>query len=457
MESDGFQGFPFTNAFTSVHSALETSKAMEHDLETTYTESDVNAMNKINGPTPAQVQDPLAQFPRINLEGNEWLVKAMENVKAATFPEIHLAFDNENVAGMKSFWMAEAGCGSGRCGGGLSLVTAKAFQQQGDSRLDKNRLPDFDEAFWQFKNLLQYHSMNDRQRKRQSDINQTHGDYRPGSFFKQTHVPTHSQIGKYYGTSGGVRRFSMLEGMPIPRAVNYGGVALTRPLDILTFMFANAVPMDDIFIMGSCNGDQSPKSKKVLNVEDCKKARDWLAAVRADYYDSKNGAPKYPGAVGVVIVTWKDGFCYNRCKGNRSIDVKTMNVGAPKDMINGTDNTFPMAIGMKKAKGWDTVERVCAKDFQELETTSKPRLFFHGGVYKMIPVFFKRMAVLADRPERAVLSTTISYSSNLQRRFSVSGLIQTPRCFVDAAESLFLRERCGASKPSWGWLDALVD
>ena len=116
--------------------------------------------------------------------------------------------------------------------------------------------------------------MNGKQQKRQSDINQTHQDYRPGSFFKQTHVPTHSQIGKYYGTSGGVRRFSMLEGMPIPRAVNYGGVALTRLLDILTFMFANGVAMDDILIMGSCNGDGSPKSKKVLNVEDCKKARD---------------------------------------------------------------------------------------------------------------------------------------------------------------------------------------
>ena len=459
MESDGFQGFQVINEFTSA-SDLETSRAMramEHDLETTYKESADNAMNKINGPTPAQVEDPEAQFPRINMKGNEWLVKAMESVHLATFTEMHAAFADENVAGMKSFWMAEAGCGSGRCGGGLSLVTAKAFQQQGDSRLDCTRLPDFDEAYWQFKNLLQYHSMNDKQRRRQADINKTREEYSPGSFFKQTCVPSHRQIGKYYGTSGGVRRYSMLEGMPIPRAVNYEGVALTRPKDILTFMFANGVPMDDILIMGPCNGDRSPKSKKVLNVEDCKKARDWLAAVRADYYDSENGAPKHPGAVGVVIVTWKDGFCYNRCKGNRSIDVKTMNVGAPKDMINGTDNTFPMAIGMKKAKGWDTVERLCAKDFQELETTSKPHLFFHGVTYKMIPVFVKRFAVLADRPERAVLSSTLSYSSNLHRRFSVSGKIQTPRCYVDAVESLFLRERSGASKASWGWSDALVD
>ena len=56
-----------------------------------------------------------------------------------------------------------------------------------------------------------------------------------------------------------------------------------------------------------------------------------------------------------------------------------------------------------------------------------------------------------------MLSSTLSYLSNLHRRFSVSGKIQTPRCLVDAAESLFLREQSGASKPSWGWSDALVD
>ena len=100
---------------------------------------------------------------------------------------------------------------------------------------------------------------------------------------------------------------------------------------------------------------------------------------------------------------------------------------------------------------------MCAKSFQELETTSKPHLFFHGSTYKILPVFCKRFVVIADRPERAVLSSTLAYSSNLHRSFGFSGKIQTPRCDVDAITARLAKERSGASKTSWGWSDTLVD
>ena len=103
------------------------------------------------------------------------------------------------------------------------------------------------------------------------------------------------------------------------------------------------------------------------------------------------------------------------------------------------------------------VEHLCAKSFQELETTSKPHLFFHGSTYKILPVFCKRFVVIADRPERAVLSSTLAYSSNLHRSFGFSGKIQTPRCDVDAITARLAKERSGASKTSWGWSDTLVD
>ena len=96
------------------------TQAMEVDLETTYKETADNTMNKINGPSPAQVEDaPESMFPRVNVKGNEWLVKAMKDVRLATFADMHEVFSDEAVAGMKSFWMAELGSGQGKCGGGL--------------------------------------------------------------------------------------------------------------------------------------------------------------------------------------------------------------------------------------------------------------------------------------------------------------------------------------------------
>jgi hypothetical protein len=39
---------------------------------------------------------------------------------------------------MHDFWLAEAGTGEGRAGGGLSFLTAKAFQR------DKEDYPDYE-------------------------------------------------------------------------------------------------------------------------------------------------------------------------------------------------------------------------------------------------------------------------------------------------------------------------
>ena len=130
----------------------------------------------------------------------------------------------------------------------------------------------------------------------------------------------------------------MWENLPVPKAENVGGVAFIGPKAIMTFVMACGVPVDDILIMGpgadlSNASGPTPTKGTVLNVEDCQRARDWLAEITANHY-RKNGAPNDRKAIGVALVDWKDGFCYNRVQGNRgSIDVKTLNVGAVLDMF----------------------------------------------------------------------------------------------------------------------------
>ena len=383
---------------------------------------------------------PPVVFPRMNMEGNEWMVEATSTVPRATLAEIHAAFADQEVAHMKAFWISEFGCGPGRCGGGLCYLAAKAFQHQPDSRVNKDDLPEFTEAFWQFNNLLQYHSMNEEQRGRQAQLN---SQFKGMSFFQKTHVPTRRELSRYYGMGSA---YSMYRSLPTPTVRNLEGVAYVPPKAILTYAMANGVPNDDFLILAPHGG------AKVVNVEDCRKAREWAASVKSAY-KAENDI-EVPLAIAVVL--WKDGFCYNNCKANRSLDMMTMNCGAPKDKVNGTDNTFPVAIGLKKALGWRLVEEEVSRQFKELETVDKPIRFYNSKIEKIQAVFVKRFVFLADRPEKAAVTKSVSYSGDAHRCFSVSGKVETAKYDVEAITKLQENERAGKVRSSWNWADPYV-
>ena len=331
--------------------------AMDQDLEGTFHE---NADEAMAGDYDEQTEilHPVEVFPPVNSDGNEWLLKAMSGIQRATLAEMHDAFSSPDVNHMKTFWLAEAGSGPGKCGGGLCYLAARGFQCQPDSRLDKaeSSIPDFKEALWHFNKMLQCHSMNDGQRGRQAKLNKQSVDE---SFFKQTYLPGYHQLSRYYGTGS---QYSMYRSLPTPRSRNVTGVAYVSPMSIIAYSIANGIPNDDFLILAPKNG-----AKPVMNVEDCRKAREWAASVKARY-KPKDGEP---GPIALGAVLWKDGFCYNNCKAQRSLDVLTMSFGAPKDLINGTDNTFPVAVG------WNEVEQLLTSDFKELESEDTPRKFYN--------------------------------------------------------------------------------
>ena len=389
-------------------------------------------------------------FPELNKAGNEWLLQTTKSLKRATLAELHHAFADPQLSHMKNFWVAEHACGPGRCGGGLCYLAARASQHASDARLDKDKdiLPDFNEAHWHFKYMLQYQSMNQAQRRRQAELNRTVNSTNFGaSLFQRTSPPgDHSQLARYYGQGS---MYSMYRSLPIPRATNIDGVAYVSPKAILAHAIANGVPQDDFLILAAHKGG------KVMNIEDCRQAREWAASAKAAYR-SKNGGE--PPIIALVIVCWKDGFCYNNCKSNRSLDLMTMNLGAPKHLVNGTENTFPVAVGLKKAKGWIQVEQVFTDQMKELEmaTVDKPLMFYNGVLGKMQPVLVKRFAFLADRPERAVVTHTVAYNGDAHRNFGVSGKIETVAYNVEDITILQKEERLGTETSSWNWPDQYV-
>ena len=165
---------------------------LETDLALTFHENADDTM-AIDPKPQAGTPNP---FPELNKAGNEWLLQTTKSLKRATLAELHHAFADPQLSHMKNFWVAEHVCGPGRCGGGLVYLAARASQHASDARLDKDKdiLPDFNEAHWHFKYMLQYQSMNQAQRRRQAELNRTVNSTNFGaSLFQRTSPPRRPQ------------------------------------------------------------------------------------------------------------------------------------------------------------------------------------------------------------------------------------------------------------------------
>ena len=380
----------------------EFHEEMSKELSKTHIDNATSSMDmpKTTGPSGTS-----SQFPKISMKGNEWLAEAMADTPLATVHQIFDVFSCPELQTMKNFWVAERASGDGHCGGGLPYVAARAFQQVKDSQLDSNRFPDYDEALWQFQNLVQHHSMNEKQRLRQSHLNMALARHVPANtFLKHTFIPLTHQLGRYYGTTG---KHSMWNNLPAPKAVEVEGVAYVSPKAILTFVMANGIPIDNVLLRQQDGFIVQPD--KVHHVSQSNKAVNWINSIRADYYygsdsgapNSKNGAPKFPVVICCSLSDWCDGFGPSRTKNNRnSVDLKSFTISPPKHLVNATNNTFPVAMGLKKASGWKLVEKRFRKELEELTTSKEPILLYNGVLQKVVPYFFRQFVVMSDKQNR---------------------------------------------------------
>lgn len=435
---------------------------MERDLAMTHVENGQSSMDVTSTKVTTDINQKICCYPKIPLGGNEWLAQAMAGTNRATTQELFGAFGRPELSHMKNFWVAEHGTGEGRCGGGLIYLAARAFQQVKTSQLDPTKLPNFDEARWQFDTLVHYHSMNDKQRRRQARINKTLMDFFPRDmFFKATLLPPYNQLGRYYGNTG---QHSMWNNLPCPRAIDIDGVAYVSPRAVIAFVMANAIPIDDIFVTPDTPTIVPDHLRRVHNVDENQKSADWFRSIRENYYGSENGAPnsnlgapKFPGVVCLHLTDWTDGFDSAKVKSNRNaVDSKTFSVSAPKCLINSTDNTFAVALGLKKAKGWLKVESMFRQEIDELCQSKDPIPFYNGALEKLVPCMFKQYAVLSDKQERNGLTGTLGCGSDLHRCFGVAGKVETPSCLVPELEDMLKKQAKGTSKVTYGWSHEFV-
>ena len=357
-----------------------------------------------------------------------WLAKKLKDKPKATVTQVTQCFPTEGLTNMRNFFCGEHAIGEGFTGGGIQYLVGQAFS----GALDSNSIPSLEEAKWHIINFIQYNSMTEKQRIRQAQLSQSlmpPGSTTNSSFLKKTRNPSYKELAKYYGTGAG----SILNLLPIPPVYAIGDIAYVNPVDIIRFIFANGLDIEKIGVQDS--KFLSEPSKKVVAVADTPVVGELAKKAIKAHTDNF--------AVIAWSCDWRDGFSPANTKSNRkSVVTWTFTVSPPPSRVNSTDNTFPIATGLKKSSHWSQVEHRFRNDTSDYFADNKPLQVYHGALKKIIPVFVERIVSLEDRPERAEVTQTIQYNSNYHRCFGKVIRIDPPK-FASDDVKLYLNSQVG--------------
>ena len=423
------------------HSEMEDSSNNEQEPEPTtmHVSDDCEALPESNQPQP-QV------YPmRKSIEhGNDWLLDLTSNQSEATTEDLNEAF--EGNPNMNHFHIAEQNSPRGRCGGGLRFLVARAFYKT--ELIEKWHLPgSFNEARLQFEMFAQHQAMNDKERRRQANIHRELSKGNKGNpwvgVLTKTRIPTLSEMHGIYGRNGS---HSLWNTLPVPTFENVEGIAYCSPMEICKFMFANAVPIDNMRAhQGSKNNGKDGIRFYVSQSRACE-----------ELLKKTENTQCLP----LWCCDWRDGFGAQRTKNNRnSIVAWTLTVACPNEKINSTSNTFLMCLGLKKNKSWGKVEEKVHRDLKRMSNPLDPLKVHSLATKTMLKICLGRVAALEDRVERADATGTLSYASDHHRCFGKLLKVETARIKTKEIESYQKNEKEGNvdGKIKWGWCDQFVD
>lgn len=392
----------------------------------------------------AQPEAPIYPISEAIAFGNGWMLDFVQNQAKAAPSEVNDVFRNNK--NMMYFYAAEHQSPPGRCGGGIRYLVARAFMKT--ELVEVWRMPTLEEAKYHFEAFAQYQSMNEKQRRRHLKLLSylTREESSLKYLLTTTHNPNASDIDQYYGRQGS---HSLWNTLPIPMFQNVHSIAYASPVEIVKYLFANAVPVDDM--NSAIKSRQKKKGRAIVNVSESKSAAELLERI------SESGNKKI---IPLWATDWRDGFGPSRTKNNRnSVVAWTLTIAPPKENINATSNTFLMALGVKKNKAWPEVERMVYRELKELSKPSSPITVYSLATKTTLQVCLGRFAALEDKVERADATATISYSSDYHRCFGKILKIEAPKCAVSELQEHHRREVHGNidDQIKWGWSKGFVN
>ena len=243
--------------------------------------------------------------------------------------------------------------------------------------------------------------MTEKQKSRQCCILDNHVN---PEMFVNTYIPPQNELNAIYGNSN---QNTIWNNLPIPLVENFSGIAYVNPVNMLRYLFAHGVEMDDFTFQNI----EVPDGETTYHLSQSAFAVQWQKEIQEKY-------PDYTDATLAAFSDWKDGFGANRTKQNRKSTVAwTGTFSTPRSRINSISNTRLIALGLKKNAAWSEVEHRFEEDMRQFGNGLIPIWIFNPRLGKQVPVFVRRFACLTDKVERADYTATMACTSNYHRHF----------------------------------------
>lgn len=380
--------------------------------------------------------------------GNLWLYNKFRDAPQPTAQDVWNSFGDGN-AKMSRFWTAEHGSPLGCTGGGAQMLVGNALTD--NPILSVMTLPSCNEAFFHLSSFIQYQSMSQKQRAREGTIQR----YRFGNGAAGIGATSYGSksLSQIYCSNA---KHSIWSNLPIPNVQNIDGIGYVAPVDLLRFLFANGVPIDDCVLDEDYLSPAKQKERAerrsgltdVFHISQSKIFEDGmekLALVR------KGAGVLHLPVVVVNNSWWQDGFGPNGVKNNRDSPVlSTVTFGPPKYQANTGNNTFPFAIGKKGNISWGKVAAQYKEDIEKLMDPLNPLHLYHGGVRRLIPVVSMELAAIQDKPERASVTKTMM-GGTFHMSYSKLVRISEGKIYHRDALTFLVSTTRGEEPLGWGW------
>ena len=236
--------------------------------------------------------------------------------------------------------------------------------------------------------------------------------------FDTTRPPTtHKDLQKFYLTG----RHSIYQNIPCPIVLEFDNHACVSIKEIIKY---SLITLKDISIVASAEFSQTSYDNSTLL--HTMKAKKILSTVYNNYKELS--VKPYV----IFITLWSDDFEVNQTRKNRnSTWIKTMSLIGSKLSNTSRYHTHLIALGNKGCNH----ANVNARINEELLSLQGINYYYVKQYQATLPIVVHPLVVLADRPERCTLNSTLSYAGNSTRRWLYSSLV-TPqklssckRCF----------------------------
>ena len=239
--------------------------------------------------------------------------------------------------------------------------------------------------------------------------------------FETTRPPNSFQDLRKFYLSG---KYSIYQNMPVPIVKSFENHAYVSVMDIISF----ALGAIDSLLLVECSKYVTQKTDCISMIF-CEKARQVVNMLQ-DKYKTSNIDPL------VLFVTlWSDDFEVNHTRKNRnSTWMKTISFAATNNMSTSKYHSHIISLGKKG----DDHTPVNNHINQELLQLRNVHYFYVHKYNKKLPVIIYPIAILADRPERCSLNSTLSYTGSSTRRWLYASLID-PRKLASCASCFSLR------------------